>query len=142
MSVIKKKIVALGDYIEKTDTIEVIELPTCLVEVRLKRPSQEDSMKLMEFLSQNIDTEEIKRYADGKIDNEPMEKKMELLRFSYFQDAMLISSCIFYPVMDEEKKVWEKAEDVLNECDPALFDALKELIGSNKLVMTEIEAKK
>ena len=150
----KKKIIALGDYLQKKDEVEEIELSDCSILIRIKKPSTEDSMKMMELLAQSLSEEDIKDFQESikKVEDKPMDKKLELLKFSYQQDAMLISSCCYYPTLngdgklaniqeDDPKKIWESFEDAL-QLPKELFDAISERLGKRKLVMSEVEAKK
>ncbi len=150
----KKKIVALGDYLKKKDEVEEIELSDCSILIRIKKPSTEDSMKMMELLGQSLSEEDINSFQKGKrkVEDEPMNKKLELLKFSYQQDAMLISSCCFHPTLNGDgepadiqeenpEKIWESFEDAL-QLPKELFDALSEKLGKRKMIMAEVEAKK
>lgn len=148
----QKKIVSLGDYLKKKDEVEEIELSDCVILIRIRRPSTEDSMKFMELLGQSMTEEDIKRFQNTEVESQPIEKKIQMLKLSYQQSAMLISSCCFHPTVKEDgtvaetqednpRKVWESAENVM-ELPSELFEALSERVGSKKLIMSEIEAKK
>ena len=77
----QKKLIALGDFLKKSnDKVELVELKDCIIPIRVKSPSQEDSMKMMELLAQNISEEDLKKYEKGTdiSQDASMQKRMEL----------------------------------------------------------------
>jgi hypothetical protein len=149
----QKKIISLGDYLKRKDEVEAIELSDCTILIRIRKPSTEDSMKLMELLGQTMTEEDIKAFGDeAKAESQPLEKKLQILRLSYDQSAMLISSCCFYPTLKEDgtaadvqvdnpEKIWESASDVM-QLPNELYEKINEKVGARKFVMPEVEAKK
>lgn len=139
----ERKVISLGDYVKKLDSVKYAETPDGDIPIRIKRPSPKDSLVIMEMVNKEIADETMEEIQAGQeldVNKMSPDERIEVLRFSYQYDATLISSCCFYPTMDGDgtvalkqeenpKRIWENADDAMSiMIDEILFGALKKLI--------------
>jgi hypothetical protein len=138
----ERKVIALGDYMKKIDSVKYVETPDGDIPIRIKRPSPEDGLVIMEMVNKEISGEtiaEIQSTEELDVDKMSADERMELVRFSHRYDSTLISSCSFWPTFngdgtvalkqeDNPKKIWEDAHAVMTGMDEILYKGLKRLI--------------
>lgn len=138
----ERKVIALGDYMKKIDSVKYVETPDGDIPIRIKRPSPEDGLVIMEMVNKEISSEtiaEIQSTEELDVDKMSTDERMELVRFSHRYDSTLISSCSFWPTFngdgtvalkqeDNPKKIWEDAQAVMTGMDEILYKGLKRLI--------------
>jgi hypothetical protein len=143
-----RKVIAIGDFIKKkrdsiveVDAVDPESGEEVNVTVRIKTPSPKDSMKIMQYVNLKFPDSGREGVVEDFKSATPEERNI-LLELAFQYDALLVSSCVLHPTMDEEKKVWESPDQVLEECPYPLFERFKEIIGKNKIFLSEAEAKK
>jgi len=152
MSEKKKKVIAVGDFIDSKNRIMNVAIPdpeeiggTIEVTVLIRKPSPKDTIKIMEFVNKRFEGK-----ADiigKKMSDLDDEKRNEAFQLAFEYDATLISSSVYYPPdsgnpNDETEKVFESASEVMDRCPSDLFNALRMIVGQNRYVIAEGEAKK
>jgi hypothetical protein len=137
----KKKVLALGDYVKKVKEEDLeIELDDCIVEAKLRKPNNRDSMKLMEFIATRAGDFPKDELTKEDLSELPPDKVQAVVEFWYMYDAMLISSAVYGS--ENGEKIWETAEDVITKCPPELFPILREKVSDLKVVMSKEDAGK
>jgi hypothetical protein len=154
------KVIAVGDYVKKLDTVEIFPLPSGdSVIIRVKKPSPEDEIKIFEMVQSGTKESPLfKRMQAGEeINWETVSDadQKELLEFSMLHTATQVSSCCFHPTMESDgsispqqekspKKVWENADACVRNNSSALYEAVKNFISKEKIgdVATPGEVKK
>ena len=139
-----RKIISLGDYITKKNKIVDFELNDpesdgmVTISFLIKRPTPYDTIKVMEHGAANQDLFE----RDQKDMSEEELNRLYTAVFNH--DAIIISSCVFFPPEngEEPKKVFETPKDVLERCPNELFTKLKDYIQENGFIIASGEAKK
>lgn len=147
------KIIAVGDFIKNKDKIVDVAVPdpeipggTIGVTLRIKKPSPNDTIKIMEFVNNRLG-DKMDLVQTDDIMTLKAEERNEAINLAYQYDATLISSSVFFPPEDGDlskntEKVFATADKVLDECPNDLFNALRSIVGRDKTVLTEAEAKK
>jgi hypothetical protein len=148
----ERKVISIGDYIKVTDRVVDIELidpinPSnkVVVSLRIKRANPKETIKIMEFVNRKMGDKSV--FTDKEIADMDAEERVTAINLAYNYDATLISSCVFLPpangdLSQETEKVFPTADDVLDKCPLDLFDRLKEIVGQQRMVVPEGEAKK
>lgn len=150
-----RKIIAVGDYLKKKKSIIDVEVldpenpkESVYIQFLIQKPSPKDTLIIMEFVNHRMshlledDKSEIK---EKDIRAMTSEDRTEAINLVYAYDATLISSCVFKPQPGEDGrpvKVWETSDDVLADNTIELFEKLRAIVGSQKVVISEGEASK
>lgn len=138
----ERKVIALGDYMKKVDSVKYVVTPDGDIPIRIKRPSPKDSLVIMEMVNKEVagqSVAEIESIEKVDIDKMTPDERTELVRFSYRYDSTLISSCSFQPTFEKDgtvallqekdpKRIWEDSEAVMTGTDEILYNGLKKLI--------------
>lgn len=144
MSTKERKVISLGDYVRKMDSVKYVETPDGHIPIRIKRPSPKDSLVIMEMVNKGVGDDAMEKVQSGEeldVNKMSPEERMQVIEFSFMYDATLISSCCFMPSFDDAqmtvpskiqgdkpKKIWESPAEVMELIDEILFNALKKEI--------------
>lgn len=156
MSEQTKKVISVGDFLKVTDSIVEFELQDpegvdgamVTLPLRIRRANPRETIKIMEFVNKRMGDSVV--FTEGDMAKMTPDERTEAINLAYQYDATLISSCTFHPPVNNgplvtdpnPKKVFETADDVLDNCPLDLFDKLRISVGRQRMVMTEAEAKK
>jgi glycosidase len=124
----ERKVLSVGDYLGEREKNVIFSLPSpegeVDVELLIRRPTVEDSMKLMEFMSMHRD--ELNDLYTVNLDSGTEEEKLQMIKnltkeqlynmfkLVFLMEALTISSSVYTPKRDGEKpkKVFDSYEDV------------------------------
>ena len=153
----QRKLISVGDYLKVSDGIKDFELQDpdgnegemVTLSLRIRRANPRETIKIMEFVNNRLG-DNLEGFGETKFESMTGEERSNAVNLSYEYDATLISSCVFrlppegMTIEDDTEpiKVWETADDVIDGCPLELYEKLKTVIGKQKLVMPEAEAKK
>jgi hypothetical protein len=153
-----KKIIAVGDFLKKRDKVVDFEVldpdgdginDLATLPIRIRTATPRGTIKVMEFVNQRLGDKA--SFTETEMENMSPDERTEAITLAYHYDATLISSCAFYPpaegktIEDEPNPIpiFKNSDEVLDRCNSLdLFNQLRTVIGRQRMVITEAEAKK
>lgn len=148
----KKKVISVGDFIKSRDRIVDVAVPdpeeiggTISIRLLIKKPSPADTIRIMEFVNKRLGDKV--HLLSQEMSDMDQDTRNEAISLAYEYDATLISSSVYYPPDGDDLsidtgKVFETSADVMDKCPNDLFNSLRMIVGQNRYVITEGEAKK